>query len=84
MPLPSPKGKQDKGNFINNCMGSDSMKKEFPDQKQRAAVCYSKWRKAKGTIEIDFTEQIELNKCPECGGLPCSCGSRSAETKKKK
>jgi len=51
MPLPSPSGKQDKSGFISNCMSNDNMRKEFPDQKQRAAVCYS-------TIEIDFVDRI--------------------------
>ena len=34
------------------------MVKEFPDEKQRYAVCQSKWKKSKSTIEIDFTDQI--------------------------
>ena len=46
MRLPSPSGKQDKGGFISSCMSNDNMKKEFPDQKQRAAVCYSQFKKA--------------------------------------
>ena len=64
MPLPSPSGKQDKSGFISSCMSNDNMRKEFPDQKQRAAVCYSKWKRAKGTIEVDFVDQIikELDK----------------------
>ena len=33
------------------------MNKEFSDPKQRAAVCYSKWKKAKGTIEITMVEK---------------------------
>jgi hypothetical protein len=33
--------------FISRCMGDATMNKEFPDQKQRAAVCYSYWRKSK-------------------------------------
>ena len=47
MPLPSPKGKQGKDDFISSCMSNETMKKEFPDQKQRAAVCYSKYKKPK-------------------------------------
>jgi len=39
-------------------MGDSVMVKEFPDEKQRYAVCQSKWKKSKGTIEIDFTDQI--------------------------
>ncbi len=63
MPLPSPKGQQDKESFISSCMGSDSMKEEYPDSKQRAAVCYSKWREAKSTIEIDFSNEIHSHFC---------------------
>ncbi len=38
-------------------MGDPTMNKEFPDSKQRAAVCYNKWRKSMGVIEIDLTEE---------------------------
>ena len=60
MPLPSPRRGQSRNGFISNCMSSDEMRKEFPDQKQRAAVCYSKWDESKGDnkMEIDFTKQI--------------------------
>ena len=57
MPIPSPKG-EPKKNFLSKCMGDSVMTKEFPDEKQRYAVCQSKWKKSKGTVEIDFTEQI--------------------------
>ena len=68
MPIPSPKG-EPKKNFLSKCMADSVMVKEFPDEKQRYAVCQSKWKKnssvgttgllsSKGTIEIDFTDQI--------------------------
>ena len=57
MPIPSPKG-EPKKNFLCKCMGDSVMVKEFPDEKQRYAVCQSKWKKSKGTVEIDFTDQI--------------------------
>ena len=57
MPIPSPKG-EPKKNFLSKCMGDSVMVKEFPDEKQRYAVCQSKWKKSKSTIEIDFTDQI--------------------------
>lgn len=47
MPIPSPKGEQDKDSFISRCMGNQTMVDEFPDQKQRAAVCYSKYKQSK-------------------------------------
>jgi hypothetical protein len=56
MPLPTPnKGEKEK-DFVSRCMGSDVMKKEFPDQKQRAAVCYKQFR---GKNE-DFEEPTEI------------------------
>lgn len=45
MPTPPRKG-ENRSDFINRCMGDESMKNEFPDQKQRVAVCMSKWSKA--------------------------------------
>jgi len=47
MPLPSPKGNQKKSSFVSSCMSSEKMKKEFPDHKQRLAVCHSRLKKAK-------------------------------------
>lgn len=47
MPLPSPKGKTSQEKFISSCMANPTMNKEYPDQKQRAAVCYSQWKRAK-------------------------------------
>ena len=47
MPLPTPnKGEKEK-DFISRCMGNNTMKKEYPDTKQRTAVCYSQWRRSK-------------------------------------
>ena len=60
MPLPSPKGLQDKDEFLSSCMGSDKMNSEFPDPKQRYAVCQSQWKKAKASsdpIEISLEEE---------------------------
>lgn len=45
MPLPSPNKGESQNDFVSRCMSSDMMKSEFPDQKQRVAVCYSQWRK---------------------------------------
>ena len=57
MPIPSPKG-EPKKNFLSKCMADSVMVKEFPDEKQRYAVCQSKWKKSESTIEVDFTDQI--------------------------
>lgn len=56
MPLPSPRGKEEKQSFIKRCMGDETMKEEFPENKQRVAVCYSQWRKAKN--ESSFKDKV--------------------------
>lgn len=43
MPLPSPKKKESSDKFIASCMSS--LKSEFPNEKQRLAVCYSQLEK---------------------------------------
>ena len=52
MPMPSPKGKEKQGDFVSRCMGDNTMNKDFKDQKQRAAVCYSQWKKAKASADV--------------------------------
>jgi len=47
MPLPNPRKDEDKNSFISRCMSNETMKSEFPDQKQRTAVCFSQWRKGR-------------------------------------
>lgn len=52
MPIPQPKKGEPSKVFMQRCMSSDVMQKEFPDQKQRAAVCYSTLRKhRKGALK---------------------------------
>jgi hypothetical protein len=41
MPIPEPKKNQNKQEFISECMSDETMKQEYPDGKQRTAVCLS-------------------------------------------
>ena len=60
MPLPSPRKDQKQSEFISSCMSNEVMKKEYPDQKQRAAVCYSQWRrKNKSDDLLDIIKGIQ-------------------------
>ncbi len=43
MPLPKPKEGEDKDKFINRCMVDKTMLSEYPDEKQRYAVCLSQF-----------------------------------------
>ena len=42
MPIPERKPSEPKDKFIERCMGDKTMTIEFPDIKQRYAVCISK------------------------------------------
>lgn len=56
MPLPKPSKKENEQQFVSRCMGDDMMSKEYKDQKQRAAICYSQFRnriKNKGEASWD-------------------------------
>ena len=45
MPIPKPKSGEKQDDFIERCMGNDTMKEEYPDNKQRLAICFSQWKK---------------------------------------
>lgn len=48
MPLPKPRPNEQRVDFINRCVGDKVMLVEYPDSKQRVAVCYSLWREHRG------------------------------------
>ncbi len=47
MPIPSPSNGESRDKFISRCMGSSTMKSEYPNQKQRHAVCSSQFGRKK-------------------------------------
>jgi len=47
MPMPKPKKGESKDDFLERCMGNDTMNDEFPDNDQRYAVCNDLWRDKK-------------------------------------
>lgn len=42
MPLPKRNKGESESDFISRCMGDSKVRSEFPDQKQRVAVCQSR------------------------------------------
>jgi hypothetical protein len=44
MPIPSRIKAKTKTAFMNRCMGDSTMQQDFPDNKQRVAVCLQQWR----------------------------------------
>jgi HK97 family phage prohead protease len=45
MPLPTPNKGEKQDEFMNRCMSNETMKSDFPDNKQRLAVCFSQAKK---------------------------------------
>lgn len=63
MPIPKPRKKETESEFVSRCMGDGMMVKEYKDQKQRAAICYSQFRireKAKGEASWDDVRQGDV------------------------
>jgi len=52
MPLPKPQSGQKQKEWISSCMSNETMKKEYPDNKQRLAICYSQWRSKNKSDEL--------------------------------
>jgi len=60
MPIPSPKGPEQKKDFVSKCMSDSVMSNEFPEEKQRAAVCFSKWKKSKSSEYLPEDEDSDV------------------------
>jgi len=45
MPIPQKNLKENKDVFISRCMNDSKMKSEYPNIKQRAALCYAQLKK---------------------------------------
>lgn len=56
--MPKPKKGESKNDFISRCMGYDDMQKY--EQKQRAAICYSYWRKKDESIDMETFVDVLL------------------------
>lgn len=54
--MPARKSGESESSFISRCMGEERMKSEFPDNKQRYAVCQSKLREEKGGKKHESSE----------------------------
>jgi hypothetical protein len=74
MPIPKRKQNEDNQKFVARCMGNETMKKEYPDQKQRVAICLGQTRKkTKGNLLDTVLDilgfSISFNDCEECGDV---------------
>lgn len=60
MPLPNKNKEENKDSFVSRCMSDETMKKEYPDEKQRVAICIQRATANCGCVEAaDFQMQME-------------------------
>lgn len=74
MPIPKPKENEDSSKFVSRCMSSEVMKKEYPDQKQRVAICLGQTKKKTKSGVLDqvldiLNWSISFDECEECGDV---------------
>lgn len=71
MPIPSRKQNEDKDTFVSRCMSNETMKKDYPDAKQRVAICIGQTtKKTKGNIFSYVMDILKYSfaECEECVG----------------
>jgi hypothetical protein len=61
MPIPSKKPNEDNQKFVSRCMGNESMKKEYPDTKQRVAICIGQSKNTKGCLIDQVYDALFMN-----------------------
>lgn len=87
MPLPSPRGKEERKKFVSRCVSFMTRKGEGKDAAQRVAICNSRFKKAKAG-EILYEEEAEaignLMAKPEFTGGPDIVTDLNRKPKKKK
>jgi len=66
MPLPKKNKDENKDSFVSRCMSNETMKKEYPDEKQRVAICIQQATANCEAIEgADFELQMEAGYAEE-------------------
>ncbi len=60
MPLPTPRKGEASKEFISRCMGNETMRKDFPEQAQRFAVCKSQSQKRSENMQLHRLQQSFL------------------------
>src|SRR5271165_530692 len=88
MPLPTKRSDETPGSFLSRCMSDKVMLKEYPDQKQRAAICYKQsgeTPKVGGALDVPPRNGDEENPdesaVPKKGGDPVSIRLNKAAKK---
>lgn len=72
MPIPKPNKGEKEDKFISRCMGDSVMNKDYPDQKERAAICYQSWKDKDKKTEAQPINPEALQNLEFLAGQPIS------------
>lgn len=63
MPLPTPKGKESKDDFISRCVADSKTREEAKDNKQAVAMCNSQWERSKKENVLEqIKKELDFNR----------------------
>ena len=79
MPIPKRAKNEPPKQFMSRCMGDDVMKEEYPDQKQRTAICMGKACEYAKYIEIADLQLNYDSTADEKAGYPPNCNDGYVE-----
>jgi HK97 family phage prohead protease len=60
MPVPKPREDENHDDFIDRCMSNELMNNEFPDSKQRFAVCQINWEHKERSMNMNIEEMRKV------------------------
>jgi len=63
MPIPSKRDDEDKQKFVSRCMGDEVMKKDYPDSKQRIAICLGQTSKKSKSLVEEVHDELLASNC---------------------
>lgn len=69
MPIPKPNTNEDNQKFVARCMSNETMKKEYPDSKQRVAICIGQTKRQSKSLLGQVLDILGLSfeyDCEEC------------------
>src|SRR5262245_12307539 len=69
MPLPTPNDGESQNDFIQRCVANPTMKNDYPDMKQRLAVCYAQEKKRDAPTDDAEQQALLVELFGERGGL---------------
>ena len=62
--MPTPRDNESENEWISRCMSSEEIQRDFPDEQQALAVCYSIWDRKDGSKNMTTQHKLmSINKC---------------------